>query len=179
VSSPQQAGRARLFFALWPQSQVQSALGAIAREAQAECGGRATPRDNIHLTLFFIGSYERARVARLEGIAAGITGASFSLELDTLGYWRHNCIIWAGVRHTPGALSALARSLSSALVSNGLTADDRPYAPHVTLVRKAQAKPHRVHIAPLMWSVDDFVLVESVSVTGGARYDVIGRWPLV
>ncbi|MGZ5139219.1 MAG: 2'-5' RNA ligase family protein, partial [Burkholderiales bacterium] len=64
------------------------------------------------------------------------------------------------------------------LSTDGIKGEDRPYAPHVTLVRDAQRAPQRKRLEPFAWRADDFVLVESVSVHGGVRYDVIGRWRL-
>ena len=170
--------RARLFFALWPDDRVRAGLSDLARETQAECGGRAIPADKIHLTLFFAGAVERARVARLEAAAGRVRGAAFGLAIDSVGYWRHNRIVWAGTTRVPAALVAFEASLRATLAAEGLRGEDRRYSPHVTLVRDAGRKPAPREVAPLTWDAEDFVLVESVAVRGGVRYDVRRRWPL-
>ena len=172
------AARARLFFALWPDEVVRAGLAKLAREARGECGGRAIPAEKIHLPLFFIGHVEGARIARFEAAAECVGGEAFELALDRIGYWRHNEIVWAGTTRVPAALVTLEASLRKALIAEGLPGDDRPYAPHVTLVRDAEGKPAPREVAPLVWRVEDFVLVESVTVRGGVRYDVRRRWPL-
>jgi 2'-5' RNA ligase len=171
-----QTDRVRLFFALWPERSVQATLGALAMDAQAQSGGRAVAQDNIHLTLFFVGAFERARIGTLERAAAALERAPFVLEFDRLGYWRHNRIVWAGVREAPPALSRLASTLSAALAQIGPRGEDRPYVPHVTLVRNAERKPARTQIEPCTWAVNDFALMESVPVANGVRYEPLAVW---
>jgi 2'-5' RNA ligase len=170
------AGRARVFFALWPDSPVRAALADAAERAHAECGGRITAREKIHLTLFFVGGIDRSRIAELETCAQRVTAASFDLDLDVLGYWRHNRIVWAGTRETPAALSALMSGLTRSLELAGYRGEDRPYAPHVTLVRNAKHAPRETALAVPRWRAREFVLVESAG--GGTRYDVLAQWPL-
>ena len=178
TASGAKADRARLFFALWPEASVQAALGQLAREAQTHCAGRAIVQENIHLTLFFVGAFERARVESLERAAASVRAGLFSLVLDRLGYWRHNHIVWAGARECPAELAKLASALSAALAQVGVQGEDRPYVPHVTLLRNAERRPPPTTIQPCMWRVSDFVLMESVPVSGGVRYQALATWPL-
>jgi len=171
---------ARVFFALWPQPQLQAVLGALAEHLQTQCGGRATPAEKTHVTLFFVGSIGRESFAVLESTAGDASGGgSFDLELDTLGYWKHNRIAWVGASRCPEALLTLEADLRQRLVAQGFSAEDRPYVPHVTMVRNASRAPQARRISPLEWRVPDFALVESVPTgSGGVRYDVMRRWPL-
>jgi 2'-5' RNA ligase len=173
------ADRARVFYALWPGPDVAHALASAAREAQAECGGRATAPEKIHLTLFFVGDVERGRVVSLQALAGSVRTNAFSLDFNAIGYWRHNRIVWGGTPRCPEALARLVANLQERLSAEGIECEERPYVPHVTLVRNAQRRPKRTIIGPLAWHADDFVLVESVPARDGVRYDVIGRWPLV
>jgi 2'-5' RNA ligase len=172
------ADRARVFFALWPEADVAQTLAAAARDAQAECGGRATAPEKIHLTLFFVGDVERGRVGSLQALARSVRADGFSLDLNVLDYWRHNRIVWGGPRRCPDALATLVANLQERLSAEGIESEERPYVPHLTLVRNARRAPKRTTLGPLAWHADDFVLVESVPAGGGVRYDVIGRWPL-
>ena len=172
------ADHARVFFALWPEADLAQALANAACEAQAECGGRATAREKIHLTLFFVGDVKRERVESLQALACCVRTAAFSLDLNAIGYWRHNRIVWGGPRRWPHSLAMLVANLQERLATEGIESEARPYVPHVTLVRNAQRAPKRTTLGPLAWHADAFVLVESVPAGGGVRYDVIGRWPL-
>jgi 2'-5' RNA ligase len=170
--------KARLFFAAWPGPEIQQALHDLARQAQPECGGRAIPARNIHLTLAFLGDIERARMTQLDILAAAIEGSGCELVIDRLGYWRHNRILWAGAARCPAPLQALVSSLSMALRGAGYTLEERPYVPHVTLLRDARRAGARLAFSPAVWPVRDFALVESVQ-TGRERiYEVVRRWSL-
>ena len=73
------AERARVFFALWPDAPVRDALSQAGAVAQAECGGKATPSDKIHLTLVFIGDVERSSIAALRECADRVEAEPFEL----------------------------------------------------------------------------------------------------
>ncbi len=166
----------RVFFALWPEANTAWALHAAGREAQRGCGGRLTAVDTVHQTLAFLGGILAARVADAEAAAAATVGIPFEWRLDRLGYWKHNRILWAGGDCEP--LAALAADLAERLRAAGFELERRPFAGHVTLLRKARCGHLPPLPAPIAWQVRDFVLVESHLDAQGARYETIGRWPL-
>jgi 2'-5' RNA ligase len=173
---------ARLFFAAWPSPEFQEALGKLAQGLKRECGGRAIPAHNIHLTLAFLGDVGRGRLARLEEIAAAVSAQrfaqSFELNVARVEYWRHNHIVWAGVERCPAALQTLAAGLEQALSPEGFRFDRRPYVPHITLLRDARRAPATAATPAVPWRVHDFALVESVPRERGRVYEVLRDWPL-
>lgn len=168
----------RLFFALWPDTAGAEALAAAVRAAHQSCGGRPTGRDDLHLTLAFLGDATAERLAAAEEAAAGVAAAPFDFVIDRLGCWPHNRILWAGCTETPPPLAALARDLAERLRAAGFVLDARPYAPHVTLRRQADCSRAAPPAAPVPWTATEFVLAESRRTPAGGRYTVIGRWPL-
>ena len=174
-----QAERARDFFALWPQDEPRTMLAQWGKQLMVECGGRAVASSNIHLTLFFVGDVAREHIARLAAAARSVHAAPFALTIDRIGYFRHNRLVWAGAAHCPPQLVALEARLRGALEPLGVRAEDRPYVPHITLVRKAQRKPARCTPEACVWRVDDFLLMESLAIAGGVRYEPLARWPLI
>lgn len=170
--------RARVFFALWPEVAVRDALTDAAANAAVECGGRITPRGKIHLTLFFVGDIERSRIAALQSRADEVSAGRFELDTNVLGYWRHNRIVWAGARVCPTGLTQLVQRLTQALAREGLRADERPYVPHVTLLRNARHAPQSTVVQAPVWEAQSFVLVETARGPGKSGYEVIARWPL-
>ena len=168
----------RVFFALWPNDDVRATLTDWGRGAQAVAGGRAVAAENIHLTLFFVGSVERDGLAALEDAADAVRAQPFTLVLDRIGYWRHNRIVWAGSSAHAPAAAALEGSLHEALAHAGVNGEERPYVPHVTLLRKAERKPPAIAVTACAWQVREFALVESQPVAGGVRYLVRRAWPL-
>lgn len=170
--------RLRVFLALWPGAATAAALHARARALQAECGGRAMRRDTIHLTLAFLGDVAVPRLAALGAVAQSVRGERFVLELDRVGNWRGNRILWSGCAQPPAALPALAEALAAGLRAADFELEARAFNPHVTLVRNALRPPQGIEMAPLRWPVASFVLVASERDAGGAHYRVLGRWPL-
>jgi 2'-5' RNA ligase len=170
---------ARLFFAAWPVPQVQQALGKFAKSLERECGGRALPAHNIHLTLVFVGDVGRDQLPRLEVMAAAVSAPRFDLSVNRIEYWRHNRIVWAGVEHCPEALQTLVARLEQALAAEGFRFDRRPYVPHVTLLRNARRAPSETAMQAVAWPVVRYALVESVERERRRVYEVLREWPLV
>lgn len=168
---------ARVFFALWPDADVRAALHERAQQLHGGCGGRVMRRENVHLTLVFIGAVAPGQLDELQTVAGSIGGSPFELVIDRTGYWRHNRIVWAAPQHVPEALLELVGSLESGLQQAGFEFDRRPYAPHITLLREARAPGGQAPLR-LDWSVRDFVLVESAPDSRGSAYRVVASWPL-
>lgn len=155
----------RLFFASWPPAEAAEALARWAREAQRDCGGRPVPQERIHLTLAFLGDVD-AKVA--QALAQGVRLPRTGFTVDEARYWPHNRIVWAGPAQTPGALEDLARALG----------EQRRFAAHVTLLRKARA-PRKLPALPAVeWPVLQFTLVNSVLGPEGPGYELLERYAL-
>lgn len=171
---PQQA---RVFFALWPEPAVQTALHSHGRDLQRRLGGKLTHRESVHLTLAFLGEVSLDRVGLLQEIAAAVDFQPFTLEIVSAGFWPHNKIAWLAPRSTPPALLDLVDELRGGLSDAGYRVETRAYAPHITVVRKAQPRPFDPVVPLVEWTVHEFVLVRSVLDSEGSRYTVLGRWP--
>ncbi len=163
---------ARLFFALWPDAPSRPRLAAKAAELACECGGRAVPEANIHLTLAFLGEVDAARVPLAWEAAAKVTLTPFRLELDRLGSFSGACVGWAGPGRMPAELVGLEAGLATALGARGFALDDRPFAAHATLVRRIERAVAPRAIEPIGWQVEEVALVESRRGTG--RYETLG-----
>jgi 2'-5' RNA ligase len=172
------AETARLFFALWPAPEVQRALGDVANQVQRECGGRAVPARNIHLTLVFLGDLPRDRAAVLETLASAVKVSRFAMSVDRLEYWRHNRILWAGMDACPEPLQSLVARMQDSLSGAGFRCEQRPYVPHITLLRNAGQAPAKDVCPAIAWPVEDFALVESEPRERGRVYQVLRSWPL-
>ena len=169
--------RQRLFFALWPDAAVRTALAQASRELLGNRVKRV-PEANLHVTLAFAGPVTAAVRQCIEHQAAGIRAAAFELTLEHVGHWPRPRILWAGPTHTPPELWSLVGGLRSAFEACGLTRETRPYQAHVTLARKISRAPQATSIEPVRWSISDFCLVESVTGPLGASYRVLVSWKL-
>lgn len=171
-------GNVRVFFALWPDADVRTALYKLAQRQQGGCGGRIMRAETLHLTLLFLGDIPAARLVELQQAAMAVRGSKFSLELDQFAGWRHNAIGYASPATPPEALSELVAQLRTRVAESGFAFDRKLFKPHVTLLRNLERVPQAQAVSLPVWHADEFVLVKSVLGTTGARYEIIGRWPL-
>ena len=168
----------RLFFALWPPAASVVALAEWAAQAQVRTGGKVTGAASIHLTLAFLGEVAEERIADAIRAARNVRGTRHRLPIERAKIWRHNRIAWVGPEETPAALDALVQSLHEQLRAQGFGIEARPFAAHVTLVRKA-AKTARLPPLPVLdWPVDEFTLVRSKLSSKGSGYEILGRFEL-
>ena len=165
----------RLFFALWPPGELQGKLAAWAKQAAGR--GRATRRENIHLTLAFLGDTKASLVPELIALARDLAFPPVRLALDRVGYWKHNRIIWCGAGEEPNALLDLVDVLRARMDAGGIHYDHKPFVSHVTLVRDATGLPADPAWMPLVWDARDFALVSSARVDGRVTYQVLRRFP--
>lgn len=169
----------RVFFALWPDDATRRMLDALARDAHGAFGGRRMRAETLHMTLAFIGDIEAARLDALAAAAAGLDApGAFAMRIDQLRCWRHNRIVWCGPSVMPPELERVATELRDRLLAIDVAVEARPFAAHGTLLRNADCSRSAPGWQPFDWPVRDFVLVESNLDAAGARYEVIGRWPL-
>lgn len=167
----------RLFFAIWPDAMALQSLLDLQGALLAECGGRATRREQLHLTLAFLGETPEERVPALTQILASLPTQFFALRTDRLGSFMPPGIVWAGPSEPNGPLLALKEALDVGLGSAGFPVEARRFRPHVTLLRDARHKPAR-RTLDVAWPVTTVTLVQSRQTPGGSHYDVIAARPL-
>ena len=168
----------RLFFAIWPPRETAAALAAWAGQAQREVGGNVARAETIHLTLAFLGEVPGARAAAAFRAARGMRGVPHALPIEEARLWPHNHIVWVGPRETPAALGALAASLRAELESGGFAIERRPFAAHVTLIRKARATGALPPLPSVEWPVNEVALMRSTLAPQGPSYEVMERMSL-
>jgi 2'-5' RNA ligase len=166
----------RLFFALWPDDATRAALAEWCRRIHRATDGRPTRAETIHQTLAFLGDCRPERLAEVEAAAGRVPPRRFELVLDRAGLWKHNRIAWAGASVVPAELEALVAELRAALAAARLEFDPKPFAPHLTLVRKARPGAALPALEPIRWPVTGFVLVRSVLRPDGSDYAIQRTW---
>jgi len=144
----------RLFFALWPPRETALALEHWAQAVD----GRRTPAGKIHLTLAFLGE---ADADKASAAAGRVQAVAFRLPLEEARHWPHNHIVWAGPHRVPGELARLVEALQVELYREAFVLERRPFAAHVTLVRKAAAPESLPPLPRVVWPAREFALVGS------------------
>ena len=165
----------RLFFACWPPAETARALAHWAAEVRNDCGGKLTAVENIHLTLAFLGE---AQADPAVAAAREVKARAHELPIDSARYVKRNEMVWVGPEAVPQELASLAAQLRDALVRRQFRLEERPFAAHVTLIRKAR-RPSSIPALPTVsWPVDEFLLVASKISPKGSIYTPIERFAL-
>ena len=189
-----------------PRAFIAILLSSEAREAVTDEVERLrplsravawVPRDNLHLTLRFLGEQSEARLAdalaALESAAAG--GEPFTLGLHGLGAFpglERPRILWVGVAEGSLAARALQARVESGLTARGFLPEARPWHPHLTVgrvfderrwrgetpaaLRQAVAQAGSRPVARL--EITAISLMKSDLARSGARYTALASRPL-
>jgi 2'-5' RNA ligase len=170
----------RLFLALWPNAAERAALSAWQKPLLALCGGRLMRADTLHSTLVFLGEVAEHRLEALHLAVEETNREGFELRLTEAHYWGHNHIVYAAPDEAPPQLAGLVRELESRLHMHRFHFDERPFKPHVTLLRNAHWSDAPLPPMPAVsWRFNGFVLVQSMrGAHGAAHYEVLARVPL-
>jgi len=172
------------FFALWPGDSTRAEIAAAAdrlKREQAPSGRWINPH-RYHLTVHYLGAYASLPpdlVARARQAGARVRASTFDLVLDAAGSFPNRDIPWwLGCNRVPDAMSDLGGDLADALRASGLAAPSRVrLVPHVTILRNADRALPTTPVAPIVWPVDELVLIDSL-LGAKSAYTVIGRWKL-
>lgn len=162
----------RLFFALPCPTGAAAQIDAW-RQGQ-HFTGKPVPTTNLHVTLAFIGHVPESRLQQLRQLPTWLPLAdlAFDLHLDRLDCWPDG-LLHLAPSQPPEALLKLAGALQQQLQLDGLSLEQRPYRPHLTLAR--DSRPAAIGASPnFAWRVDQLHLYQS---TGG-QYRSLQHWPL-
>lgn len=128
----------RLFMALEFDDACNDAIIEIAGRLQKMVSrGRFTSRDNLHLTLDFLGEVDPSRIRELYRIVDETSVPPLTLVFEKTGCFRRRKggdIFWLGIRRNT-ALSELQADLTRRLLAAGFTPCDQGFTPHITLAR--------------------------------------------
>jgi len=163
----------RLFFALWPKDAERARCATIAAAHAAGC--HKVPSHNLHATLVFLGNVDAQRFQALSAIEPLKLKTELQLSFDRIEFWKKPRIVCLTAGKADPELLQLVEQLQHAARELGIVLDERPYRPHVTLLRKAQALD-ACDIPPVVWRTDTFCLVQSLSTDHGVRYQVVKSW---
>jgi len=167
----------RLFFALWPDQPLRNRLERVAADLCARSHGKAVPAAKVHMTLAFLGEVPADRFPAAVDAASRVKGEPFEFALDEAGSFRSARVAWIGSARGHPGLTALQSALAAELRREGFELESRPFAAHVTLVRRISRPIPREAVEPIAWRVNDFALV--VSDTGKGSYEVKTLTPLI
>lgn len=166
----------RYFFALQPPVAVREQLDALACR-YANDHMRLLPPENLHVTLAYLGELDGRSLDDVLRVPESLNYRPFHIEFSQLDFWKKPRI-YCLTATAPMIMLQLAHDLQRRSRQLGFPVADRPYRPHITLLRKAREPLHQT-IPTIRWQADAICLYQSESKnTPGPRYTVIARWPL-
>ncbi len=186
------ADTVRTFIALFLPDDVLDAVAARVRQAGAGIRDVSwTKRDNLHLTLRFLGDVERGRledVARAAHTAAR-DARPLTLHLALPGAFPHlraPRVLWLGLAGDVTPLRELAGRVDAEVDRAGLGAADKPFAPHLTIGRVRTPDPRAdwaqrlasLRVEASAFTLREVCVVQSVLHPRGSIYTVLARAPL-
>lgn len=165
--------RHRVFLALWPDEDMRRDLCRWSKVFRGP--GRPVPCNHLHLTLTFAGVVSASQVDCLKQRIGTLRFEPLTLTLDRLGHFARAKVWWLGASECPEPLADLAQRANDLCRECGIELNDRPFRPHVTLRRFVQDAAPDTPVAPLAWSVDRVVLIESGSDGRPGPYRVLAE----
>jgi 2'-5' RNA ligase len=146
-------------------SQVESIMLSLV-----SLGGDLKPieRENIHLTLKFLGNVSATRLEEIKSALSQVTFPPFSLEIKGVGAFpnlKRMNVIWVGIGEGWSQVELIYEQTEKLLHKLGFSRETRPFSPHITVARVKSGRK-RDEIAAFLGHLTDesfgTFLVESV-----------------
>jgi RNA 2',3'-cyclic 3'-phosphodiesterase len=170
--------RARLFCGLRLPEEALDSLSSWQSEQLT--GGRIVPRENLHVTLAFLG---HRPVGELESILEALRGATAEagpIRLVPERYRETRSVGMLVLTDAGGSATRLAEDLQSRLERIGVyERESRPWLPHLTVLRFRE----RPRLRPPLPETDEFMSSDAAVFMSelrpsGARYVVVESFAL-
>ncbi len=164
----------RLFIAICFDENMLDSLVEI-QDDLVRCGvkGNYTPRENLHMTLAFIGEYDDPE--QIEEVMRNVPLRSFSVKLS--GYQPFKDMFFANLEENDN-LRDYVKRLRKALLDEDIPFDRKKFLPHVTLVRRAECTKDKALLPEFQESepmrVNGISLMKSERGKHGMVYTEIG-----
>jgi RNA 2',3'-cyclic 3'-phosphodiesterase len=150
-----------------------------------------TEKENIHITLAFLGDTEELMIAKVKDMLKSTcpTEQSFSILLRGAGVFKGFSdprVLWAGIENSDKLVS-LQGAIRGGLRKSGISVEERQFTPHLTLGRirsimnKEKLRSIIESYSGKEWqtvSVNEVTLYESILMQTGAVYRPIEIYKL-
>jgi len=164
----------RLFFALWPENIIRQQCLDIGKAVLTEPARLVRPA-YIHVTLLFLGNIDTGKEESFKQALATVQVSCMSLCFNRLSFWKKPGILCLTTPNNYPEVETLVGMLSKLAEELGIQTDERPFKPHITLVKKA-TKLTPLEFDPINWHSSSFCLVESVNCPNGIEYRIVEEW---
>lgn len=176
----------RLFVALSLPEELRKRLAALVEGlARTRAPVKWVKRNNMHLTLKFLGEVEESRLQEIYEVCrlSAKEVRPFSIRVGEIGAFpstRRPRVIWVGANQ-PAELMTLHRRIEEGFQSTGFPAEKRRWTPHLTVgrvkgtqnMKALTSELERASLDPFSFRVESFHVIQSVLKPEGPVYSVL------
>jgi len=171
----------RIFVGIKIPEDIKNLLSTLKRKIK---GGRWLRKDQLHLTLSYIGEVSEFDLERIKNSLNGILSHPLNLRLNGVGNFSTKAL-WAGISPSK-ELSLLKKEIDKRLKSENINLDKRKFIPHITLARIRNGKVEEIadflecfcRVKSDEFEVNKFVLFSSKLKKDGAEYLIESEFSL-
>ena len=136
----------RLFIAIELPQEIREELARIQSHLKYSAADvKWVEKENIHLTLKFLGEVQEEKIEKIRSVLDGIAGGArpFKLSLKDIGAFpkiEYPRVIWVGLDKGTAESEGLAAKLDEELSKIGFEKEARPFSVHLTIGRVRSSK---------------------------------------
>lgn len=149
------------------------------------CSGSFTGKENLHLTLCFLGDISEEDSEKVKTALKKINFQKFSVETGEIGFFpseSHINTLWVGVNSNK--LAILKKEIEEVLSEEGISADKKDFIPHLTVARMKNIKDRKkfldyvsgIKLQKMLFVAEDFAFMKSVLKDKVPEYKIIERY---
>lgn len=179
----------RLFVGVDLPDDIKDKLGAVEDELNTFVpSGKWIRRENLHLTLKFLGYCEEERVEEINEKIRKVAQErqTFDFRLHILGAFpslKRARILWAGINEGATEFQTVQEEIDKVLLELGFAPEERKFHPHITLARLKIPRPlDEARLANLASQIPDdmlkarsIILFKSTLTPKGAEYSIVAE----
>lgn len=130
----------RTFIAIEFDNETKETLYGYGRKIRLMTkSGDFSYKENIHLTVKFIGEVEEKDIGIIKKIMDDVSSeyGPFDIEFTGFGTFKTGVdhIVWIGIKASD-SLIEMCKNVNAALFAKGFKGDNKPFKPHITLGRR-------------------------------------------
>jgi len=150
-------------------------LDGIVQWQSEQLGGRVVPRENLHVTLAFLGSRPRTELPAIADAMRAAAGGSPAPIFEAVRYRETRSVGMLVLADEDGRANRIAEQLQERLEAIGVyRREKRPWLPHLTVLRFRERPGFRPPVPDLgTFGPSDAAVYHSALRPDGAQYTVV------
>jgi 2'-5' RNA ligase len=131
-----QGEKVRTFISIEITEDIRKKLETLTKELD-QYGAKPVAKENMHITLFFLGDISNTTLEETKGILAELSCSKFYVSVRGIGTFssKMSSVIFANVAEGKDAIGSIYKTLFKKLKTINVKIDSRDYHPHITIAR--------------------------------------------